>query len=493
MEAQLTVSKTWQSALASIVENEAVYRRLNQLTRAHEEFLEPAEYCSKLLERLATSLNAGDLPSLRPFFTWAATVSPHSSLFYVLASIVHRKVGDTGTAAALAQRAKNLYSRDLYAQELYRTVSLQTPEKDLSGRFCNAPFDNVETAPNGDVHFCCPAWLPVPIGNLHKHSIENIWNSPHAQTIRESILDGSYRYCSRVHCPRISGGTLEHKAEVSDEEHREIILQRKTRLSRGPLRVVFSHDRSCNLSCPSCRIHVIVAKKHEQSRLNRLADAVLIPMLKNTRRLHVTSSGDPFGSIHFRYLLKCLNTMDFPDLRVDLQTNGVLFDEDAWEKLELEGLVESAFISIDAAREPTYAVLRRGGSFSRLMSNLLFISELRQAGRLKRVRLDAVVQRLNFRELPDIVDIARRLKFDGVKFQMIRSWGTYTPDEFASHHIGSPAHPNYDEFLEVLKDPRLGGKFVQLWGMEEALDDARARDERSDTMRLARSAQRRYA
>jgi hypothetical protein len=34
------------------------------------------------------------------------------------------------------------------------------------------------------------------------------------------------------------------------------------------------------------------------------------------------------------------------------------------EQLELDGLVESVWVSIDAARPDTYAVVRRGGSLS---------------------------------------------------------------------------------------------------------------------------------
>jgi len=36
------------------------------------------------------------------------------------------------------------------------------------------------------VFFCCPAWLPVPIGNLETESADEIWNSPAAQEIRGS-------------------------------------------------------------------------------------------------------------------------------------------------------------------------------------------------------------------------------------------------------------------------------------------------------------------
>ena len=45
----------------------------------------------------------------------------------------------------------------------------------------------------------------------------------------------------------------------------------------------------------------------------------------------MTSSGDPFGSRHFRYVMKELDRRRYPRLVLEIQTNGVLFDEPAWQ------------------------------------------------------------------------------------------------------------------------------------------------------------------
>ena len=47
---------------------------------------------------------------------------------------------------------------------------------------------------------------------------------------------------------------------------------------------------------------------------------------------------------------------------------------------------------------------------------------------------------------------------------MIQNWGTFAPEEFASHHIGVPTHPECGAFLEVLQDPRLQEGCVAFWG-----------------------------
>jgi len=56
-------------------------------------------------------------------------------------------------------------------------------------------------------------------------------------------------------------------------------------------------------------------------------------------------------SKHYRYIMKKINAQAFPNLKIDLFTNGVLFDEESWNQLELNGLCRDAEISIDATIE----------------------------------------------------------------------------------------------------------------------------------------------
>ena len=69
-------------------------------------------------------------------------------------------------------------------------------------------------------------------------------------------------------------------------------------------------------------------------------------------------------------------------------------------------------MSIDAARPDTYAVVRRVGSFERVMQSFAFLGALRREGQIRLLRLGFVVQALNFREMPGVVQIARAFGFD---------------------------------------------------------------------------------
>jgi sulfatase maturation enzyme AslB (radical SAM superfamily) len=168
-----------------------------------------------------------------------------------------------------------------------------------------------------------------------------------------------------------------------------------------------------------------------------------------------------------------LSRQDFPNLVLDIQTNGVLFDQTAWSEMDLAGRVGMVAISVDAVTEQTYNIVRRGGSFQRLHENLRFLATRRMAGEIAYMRLDFVVQTLNFAEMPGMPALADLYGFDRIKFQMIRNWNTYDPAEFALHDIGSKYNARYEEFLDVLRHPSLSSDRVEFWGMEAALEDAK--------------------
>ena len=441
---------------------------------------EPETFCHRLLARLQAMLSAEDADAWQTFVVWAQQAVKPPRLLHLLAAIAAAREEDWPRVFRHAKTAVAMSQRDLFAQRLFLRARARIDASaapiadDLSDFFCPHPFESFELRPNGDVHTCCPAWLPVPIGNFNRQTPEEIWNSAAAQAIRSSILDGTYRYCSRLHCTAIVNRRLQRRADLQDPYHREIVAHKRVRLERRPARVLMSQDRSCNLSCPSCRANLILAKKNDQDRLNEIFEAVILPLLRDARQVKITGSGDPFASGHYRYVLKRLSRREFPQLQVQLQTNGLLLDRRAWAELGLDGLVESVWVSIDAARPETYAIVRRGGSFGKLMQNFGFLGALRRQGQIRQLRLDFVVQALNFREMPAAVDIARAFGFDTIYFQMIRNWGTFTVAEFDGHFIGSPDHPDYSEFLEVLRHPNLAWAGVNWSNVRQLYERAQA-------------------
>lgn len=382
-------------------------------------------------------------------------------------------------AEEVAERLVASDQHDIFAQRLLLAARERSEDLSLAidnwlaDRFCGNPFEEIEIRANGAVHTCCSGWMPVSIGSIYEDAAETFWNSAQAQELRRSVLDGDFSHCSRMQCPKIVNRTLPLRKRPESPAQKAWIAARQTTVGHKPRRVLLSQDRSCNLSCPSCRKDLILLDRKKSDELDKLFDLRIEPLLDEALQIKVTGSGDPFGSRHFRHVLKRLTGTASPSKRIQIQTNAILCDEKAWSDLGLVGHVSTVWVSIDAAKAETYAVLRRLGSFDRLLDNLVFLGRMRAAKRIDEFRMDFVVQAENFREIGDFVDLANRMGADGVHFLMLRNWGTFSVDEYRERNIGSTNHPEHGEFLEVLRDPRLAAPNVDLGNVRASFDEAR--------------------
>ncbi len=336
------------------------------------------------------------------------------------------------------------------------------PRAELSHLFCSLPWSYAEIHHDGKVFMCCPRYSGLrAIGNVFTSTPDAIWNSRMAQRIRRGILDATFSHCSHRECPELVGRLLERRAEAArNPEMGPVIAARATRLAKGPATVKLCHDDSCNLSCPSCRKELLVADRARQAKLDRMLERFILPFLADARLLILAGDGDPFASKHYRDILKATHER-LPQLKIGLHTNGVLFDARAWADCRLEGRLDQVEVSIDAADPLTYALVRRGGDFRRLLANLAFMAERRRAGQIRHLMLSFVVQGANFREMPAFVALGKRFGVDRVRLALVRPWRRgFTTRAYARAMIWDEAHPEFDAFLAVLRDPALADPIV---------------------------------
>lgn len=340
--------------------------------------------------------------------------------------------------------------------------------------FCSKPFEWFEVTQlndRGGVYLCCPSWLNTPVGNLQNQSVDEIWNGETAQAIRRSILDGTFSYCNRNRCPYLQtdSGPVQRVDEVDDQDLRTIINENLSVLPYGPKKIICTYDQSCNLSCPTCRAAVIVETKHRKEILN-IQDKLQNEALKEADFLHITGSGDPFGSPFFRKWLQTMKLEDMPNLKhIHLHSNGQLWTPKMWDTIseDVRQLVRSAEVSIDASTADTYAINRRGGEFGKLLENLEFISGLRKSGPLEYLKISMVVQENNFREMPGLVRLGRQLGVDTVYFSQLVNWGTFSDLEFRSRAVHLFPHPERGEFIQLLQDPVFDDPIVDLGNLTD--------------------------
>lgn len=350
--------------------------------------------------------------------------------------------------------------------------------------FCVQPFRQliIERRQTG---LCCWVNMHTWQGPSEQLSIQEAWNSPRAQRIRKSIHDGSFRYC-KDNCPFLHPakikevrdnlrngkpiiGPITLKSAVVDPQLKSVINETQTVLPYLPPAVNCGFDRSCNLSCPSCRTRKIIEtdKADEILSIQKTIEDEAFP---GVEALHITGSGDPFGSPYFNRWLRYMDISKLPKLKeIYLHTNAQLWTQKMWNLIpaDVQKLCRVAEISIDAASAETYAINRRGGSFSRLLENLAFISLLRKNGPLVDLKFSMVVQQNNFHEMADFVKLGKEYNADTVFFTALSDWNTFSPDGLRRRQIHMPDHPEHEVLVQILQDDIFKDPCVELGNLKQ--------------------------
>ena len=358
--------------------------------------------------------------------------------------------------------------------------------------FCVVPFRHADFIVNGEVWQCCNggwveeqkrwvnSWITTgPSGNVLKNKWQEIWNGDVAKKLRQSMHDGDMKYCDSNECNflhRWNNETIDesvydsgyfpiydettiHKLynakeinPTGGEKYKQIIKDKMVELPWGPETIIFSHDRSCNLKCPSCRTDFIQSKGNDLDKALTIQEIILKEAMNDAHELYITGSGDGFGGEFWRNLLKSITMERYPNTKnLHLHTNGVGWTEKIWNMLSnLHSIPRiTTEISVDAATENTYHQIRVGGIWKTLQENLHFI--FTKISNLEFVRLTFVVQNNNYMEMVDFVKMADYFqKLNGMKtavsFQHINNWGTFSNSDFMIKSVANENHPEYNMF-----------------------------------------------
>lgn len=396
-------------------------------------------------------------------------------LLTIVLAMVQAAYGDVAAALlGLEPLAVAQSQSPLVQGAVFYLQGLQDPDNpkfELKGKICGAPFEQLDVLERS-THLCCASWLQASAGDLSTTAWEDVWNSASAQSIRRSIYDGSYRYCNKTACPRIQANVLDKVEDLAirSEVWRERLESQRTVLMAGPERVNLAYDRTCNLSCPSCRSEAFAADAPTRARYEAMQNEQILPLLHGAKTVMVTGSGDPFASKNFRRLIEQLGPEDYPDLRFQIMTNAMLLTPREWARFpSLHRRVGLLKVSIDAARGATHERLRRGARWDVMMQNMRFAGELLADGLISRYELVFTVQDDNFHEMAEACDLAREVGASCIWFFRITNWGTFSAEEYRKKAVFLPSHPEHADFLKELTDPRLNDPRVSLGDMEAFL------------------------
>lgn len=108
---------------------------------------------------------------------------------------------------------------------------------------CPLPFTQLCLNNDGTINPC--GALQHPLGNINEKSLNEIWNDEPIKEFRESILDGSYKYCGAVK-ENFSCNLYNEPLKVKES------FELKAEPSHGIKRLDLDLNAKCNLECIMC-------------------------------------------------------------------------------------------------------------------------------------------------------------------------------------------------------------------------------------------------
>lgn len=314
-------------------------------------------------------------------------------------------------------------------------------------RYCEKPFKHLYVAnENGDCYFC--RWMnrgDACLGNLQQMNLRQIYHSERAESIRETIFNQSFSYCSTLSCPYL----LENSLFKLEEDNKEKFIQKL----EFPVTFEIDYDQICNQNCETCRNEIFVPSDQYQKNIE-IYKKKLLESINKGEKLVTSFYGDPFYSDSMLDFLHNLHPQN-PDFKLELGTNGVYCDEEHWRKIShLSAVVQiSLIIKLNSLSEENYPYISRNGDYKKLLENLSFIKQLRQAGEIDELVAKVVVQDRNFRELPALAQKCfEEYGFDKILLNPIHFSDNLKPDVFLFKDVLNSNHPYYEECRVILKN-----------------------------------------
>lgn len=330
---------------------------------------------------------------------------------------------------------------------------------DKNTHVCDLPFNDIEVQFNGNVYACCPGWNPASIGNLLEEDLNSIWNGPRAQHLRETMTDGTYKYCNSKTCPSMiaGGGVRIIPKDKFVDPQREF-----------PQNIAFSVDNTCNLICKSCRTTKIITMDDDSTaRAEKILRTAFKSVFSEPHDKEVTFTFDGVGEIFFSSVYRDIfeteeafqNFEKWPNFKVVLCTNGTMMTEKIQNKYEvLFRRMRAIRLSIDAGDKDSYEKVRGGGDWDLLWENIDYLYEksLKNNPNVSWA-WNLILQEDNLESIPKLIELAHKYKENLPEIYIVNmlNWGTYSQEEFDTKAVWFVNSPYFNRAKEILALPEV--------------------------------------
>lgn len=186
-------------------------------------------------------------------------------------------------------------------------------------------------------------------------------------------------------------------------------LKGTTHLESRPRGLGIALTNRCNIRCIMCNVWKDPWDIPEKT-IREITE--LLPYLERI----FWQGGEVFLSPYFEELLDRISA--FPNIRQDINTNGLLMDEN-WAR-KLVKVNANVIFSIDGITKETYEYIRKGAKFEDLLRNIELFNEHVESskgetkdngGRCSTI-INLVLMKSNYQELGGFIDFAKKYKFE---------------------------------------------------------------------------------
>jgi pyrroloquinoline quinone biosynthesis protein E len=173
----------------------------------------------------------------------------------------------------------------------------------------------------------------------------------------------------------------------------------------------------CNLKCPSCQSPMI---KREKMDLSFSLFKEILDQIPTLLEIKITGMGEPLLNNDF---FKMVDYAQRKNISVFSFSNGKIIDKEVATQIIESGLREIT-ISIDGATPKTHNRIRVGSNLEQVLEAVKLLVFSRGRSRYPIISIWFVGRKSNIHELPDLLDICKKLKVDYLTFQHdLTFWG----------------------------------------------------------------------
>lgn len=226
--------------------------------------------------------------------------------------------------------------------------------KYLPKNFCSAPFTQLFIYPTGDVFVCCEG--AGHVGNLKENTLDELWNGPVIQKLRQEFLSGEPKQCKKNISCRGCNRYYDEQLIYGDFK----VIQ-----TEPPKALEVMLNGKCNIDCVMCEVKTKVSSAPKIKGYQTEIVEKVYPHLKQV----AIKSGEPMVQKETFNMIDEVSKVN-PDCVWRFTTNGQYqFNESLKSRLNKIKIDQITF-SVDSIDKKTFEDIRVKGSLDRLLKTM---------------------------------------------------------------------------------------------------------------------------